>query len=61
MNEDLTLKIMSMFATCKSLIYKDVTMFKKIAWPKADTIQNININVPRKSMWQSCYPLKTTM
>ena len=25
-------------------------MYKKIAWLKADTVQNININLPRKSM-----------
>ena len=27
-----------------------MSMFQKISWPKASTIQNINVNVPRKSM-----------
>ena len=25
-------------------------MFEKLTWPKATTVQNINVNVPRKSM-----------
>ena len=50
MNDDLANQITSMLSTGKSLIYEHVTMFKKIAWPKADTVQNISVNVSRKSV-----------
>lgn len=50
MNEDLASEISSIFSQGKSLIYEHVTMFKRITWPKANPIQNINVNVPRKSM-----------
>ena len=50
-NDVLASQITSMFSTGKSLIYEHVIMFKQISWPKAaDTVQYINVTVPRKSM-----------
>ena len=49
-NSDLANEIESVFLSGKSILCEHITMFQKIAWPKANTIQNINVNVPRKSM-----------
>lgn len=49
-DDELASEITSMFSSGKSLVFEHVTMFKKMAWPKADTVQNINVNMPRKSM-----------
>ena len=50
MNEDLANQITSSFSFGRNIPYEHVNMFQNLSWPKATTLLNINVNVPRKSM-----------
>ena len=45
-----SIMITSMFSSGKPLVYEHERMFTNTAWPKDDTVQNIDINTCKKSM-----------
>ena len=49
-NPELSAEINSKYCTDWSLSYEYVTLMRTEEWNKASTIQNMNINLPRKSM-----------
>ena len=49
-NLDLSDEILSNYASGRSLSYDYVTLLKTEEWNKDDTLHNLSINIPRKSM-----------
>lgn len=49
-NDQLASEITNMYSLGVSIPFEDVTMFQKVSWGKNSLVQNLNVNVPRKSM-----------
>ena len=49
-NQDLANQVSSLFSTGRSLSYEHVTLMKTVNWNPTSTLENENINLPRKSM-----------
>ena len=49
-NPELARDITNMFSSSVSIPLEHVTMFRKISWAKANTVQKITVNIPHKSM-----------
>ena len=45
----------STFLRGRSVPCEHVTVFQKISWPKASTIQYINVNILRKKIWSYAF------